>query len=91
MANSTDELNSLNMLYQRGCENGIKWIKKLSTDAVCEYEPNVTGMAALYCPETGIIHYQLVCEQLSENIQQKGEIIRKRFGDKESKIIGKGG
>ena len=75
VATSEDELNSLDSLHERGQENGIKGIKKLSPDELWEYEPHATGLSALYCPETGIIDYQQVCEQISENIQKRGEII----------------
>ena len=75
VATSEEELNSLDFLHERGQENGIKGIKKLSPDELRKYEPHATGLSALYCPETGIIDYQQVCEQLFENIQKRGEIL----------------
>ena len=75
VATSEEELSSLDLLHERGQENGIKGIKKLPPDELWEYEPHATGLSALHCPETGIIDYQQVCEQLSENIQKRGEII----------------
>jgi len=75
VATSEDELNTLDLLHERGQGNGIKGIKKLSPDELSEYEPYATGLSALYCPETGIIDYQQVCEKLSENIQKRSEII----------------
>ena len=75
VATSKEELNTLDLLHERGQGNGIKGIKKLSSDELWEYEPHATGLSALYCPETGIIDYQQVCEQLSENIQKRCEII----------------
>ena len=75
VASSEEELNSLDLLHERGQEDGIKGIKRLSPDELREYEPHAAGLSALYCPETGIIDYQQVCEKLSENIQKRGEII----------------
>ena len=75
VATSEDELSTLDLLHERGKENGIKGIKKLSSNELREYEPHATGLFALHCPETGIIDYQQVCEKLSENIQKRGEII----------------
>ena len=75
VATCEEELNTLNLLHERGRENGISGIKMLSALELQEYEPHAAGLSALYCPETGIIDYQQVCEQLSENIQKRGEII----------------
>ena len=63
------------MLCRAWSGNGIKGIKKLSPEELQEYEPHATGLSALYCPETGIVDYQQVCEKLSEDIQKKCEII----------------
>tara|TARA_Y100000816_G_scaffold226665_1_gene171700 strand:+ start:807 stop:1997 length:1191 start_codon:yes stop_codon:yes gene_type:complete len=75
VATSEDELNTLDLLCERGQGNGIKGIKRLSQDGLREYEPHAAGISALYCPETGIINYGQVCEKLSESIQQRGEIL----------------
>tara|TARA_B100000519_G_C14217944_1_gene426005 strand:+ start:121 stop:1308 length:1188 start_codon:yes stop_codon:yes gene_type:complete len=75
VATSEDELHSLDLLHERGQKNGIKGIKKLSPGELWKYEPHADGLSALYCPETGIIDYQQVCEQISANIQKRGEII----------------
>ena len=75
VATSEDELNTLDLLCERGQGNGIKGIKKLSQDELREYEPHAAGISALYCPETGIINYSQVCEKLSESIQQRCEIL----------------
>ena len=74
LATNEKEVESLNFLHQRGLENGIKGIKKLSSDDIYEYEPHAMGTSALFCPTTGIIDYQRVCEKLSEIIQKRGEI-----------------
>ena len=75
VATSEDELNTLGLLYERGQGNGIKGIKRLTQDELREYEPHATGESALYCPETGIIDYGQVCDKLSENIQERCEIL----------------
>jgi L-2-hydroxyglutarate oxidase len=74
LATTEKELSTLDMLHERGRENGISGIKMLSAPELQEYEPHAAGLSALYCPETGIIDYQRVCEKLSENIQENGEI-----------------
>ena len=74
VATAKNEIGTINMLYQRGMENGIKGLSKLSKKELQEYEPYARGFSALYCPETGIIDYLQVCRKLYEEIQEKGEI-----------------
>ena len=74
VASRVDELKSLDILYDRGMENGIRGLKRVSEDELQEYEPHAVGRSALYCPETGIIDYLEVCRKLSEKIQEKGEV-----------------
>ena len=75
VATRKDEINTLNMLHQRGRENGIKGLLMLSANQLKEYEPHATGLSALFCPETGIINYSHVCQKLSDLIQENGDII----------------
>ena len=75
LATSEDEINSLELLYDRGQRNGIKGIKKLSASELAEYEPHARGLSALYCPETGIIDYNQVCDELSKEFQKNCEIV----------------
>tara|TARA_Y100000591_G_scaffold322271_1_gene338417 strand:- start:1011 stop:2198 length:1188 start_codon:yes stop_codon:yes gene_type:complete len=89
VATKKEELNSLDFIYKRGQKNGIKGLKKLSPSELFEYEPYANGLSALYCPETGIINYNKVCEQLSKNIQKSGEIVTNgTVVDVESRIDG---
>ena len=74
VAARVEELKSLDILYDRGMENGIRGLKKVSGDELQEYEPHTVGISAVYCPETGIIDYQQVCAKLSERIKGKGEV-----------------
>ncbi len=75
VAMNEDEINTLDMLYDRAKGNGIRGVKKLLPDELKEYEPYAAGLSALYSPETGIIDYQEVCDKLSENIQKRCELI----------------
>ena len=45
-------------------------MKKLKPDGLREYEPHASGISALYCPETGIVDYLQVCEQLALNVRE---------------------
>ena len=75
VASKKKDLNQLDILLSRGQKNGIKGLKKLSPEELKNYEPYVTGLSALYCPETGIIDYSNVCYRLSKNINSKGQVI----------------
>lgn len=68
VATKQDELDALEILYQRGQANGLEGIKKLSADEIEEYEPNISGIAGLHVPETGIVDYLDVCRGYKEQI-----------------------
>jgi L-2-hydroxyglutarate oxidase len=76
LATSGNELSQLDMLYQRGIENGLSGIVKLTESEIKQHEPNCNGIKGLYVPQTGIINYSKVCEVLEEKIKNAGgEII----------------
>jgi L-2-hydroxyglutarate oxidase len=66
VATREDELERLEALYQRGLENGLSEIKKISGAEIKEYEPYATGIAGIWVPYTGIIDYKEVCEKYAE-------------------------
>jgi len=69
------ELKPLNMLYERGIVNGLAGLKKLNAGELKEYEPNVSGIAGLFVPETGIVDYKKVTQVYAAKVKDKnGEI-----------------
>ena len=74
MATREQEIDQLHDLQKRGVKNGIKGIKYVLQNELKDYEPHVTGVSALYCPETGIVDYNQVCKKLSESIQKDNTI-----------------
>jgi len=66
VATKTEELSSMDNLYDRGLANGLDGIKKLSINEIKEIEPHVRGVAGIYVPQTGIIDYKLVSKKLME-------------------------
>jgi L-2-hydroxyglutarate oxidase len=76
VATREDELERLENLYQRGIQNGLTEIKRISGPEIKNYEPYATGIAGIWVPYTGIIDYLEVCKILSEKfINLKGEIL----------------
>lgn len=68
VATNNEELSSLNLLYQRGLENGLKGLKKLSAGEISDYEPNISGIEGLHVPETGIVDYRDVCKGYKQKV-----------------------
>jgi L-2-hydroxyglutarate oxidase len=71
VATSPQELHLLENLYQRGLQNGLSRIRKISGAELKEHEPHVNGLAAIYVPYTGIVDYRLVAERYAELLQKK--------------------
>jgi (S)-2-hydroxyglutarate dehydrogenase len=66
------EVTVLNELEQRGKENGLKEIRKISKEEIKEYEPHADGILGLFIPETGIVDYSLVTKKYVEIIKEYG-------------------
>lgn len=71
---ATDDFQKplLENLYNRGLENGLNKIEKISIEQLKEIEPHVNGIAALNVPYTGIIDYVAVAEKYGEKIRAAG-------------------
>jgi len=83
VATNESQVAAMENLFDRGTANGLQGIKKLKKEDLKEYEPNVTGIAGLFVPQTGIIDYSVVSEKLGSQFEVLGgEIITG------SKVIG---
>ncbi len=94
VATHQSELPQLEMIYQRGLQNGLEGIKKLNQEALKAYEPHVAGIAGLFVPQTGIIDYKAVANKYAERIKELGgeillnqKVLRIQQTDKGSHII----
>ncbi|MVM32329.1 L-2-hydroxyglutarate oxidase [Spirosoma sp. HMF4905] len=72
VATRQEELPQLETLYQRGQQNGLGGLKKLTVAEMREIEPHVTGVAGMFVPQTGIIDYKQVSEKYAEKFQALG-------------------
>jgi (S)-2-hydroxyglutarate dehydrogenase len=72
VATEEKEQPLLHNIFQRGVQNGLDKIRKISADEAREIEPHVHCIAAIHVPYTGIISYKEVAEKLSQLIQQQG-------------------
>jgi (S)-2-hydroxyglutarate dehydrogenase len=62
----------LQVLYERGQQNGLQGLQVLQKEAMREIEPHVGGVAALRVPQEGIVDYPKVCTVLADKIAQQG-------------------
>jgi (S)-2-hydroxyglutarate dehydrogenase len=77
VATREDELERLENLYQRGLQNGLTKIKRLSAQEIKQYEPHASGISGIWVPYTGIIDYNDVCQKYAEIFTNRyqGEIL----------------
>lgn len=66
VATTETEVGRLKGLEERGHANGLQGLRMLRLEELREYEPHVTGLAALLVPSTGITDYKMVCEKYAE-------------------------
>jgi L-2-hydroxyglutarate oxidase len=58
VAVNADEAGRLAGLQQRGAENGLMGIERLDPKGIQAIEPQISGLAGLYIPQTGIVDYR---------------------------------
>lgn len=69
VATKSEQLPTLQMLYDRGNQNGLIGLKRLTKDELKEYEPHVNGVEGIFVPQTGIIDYKEVAYKYGEKIR----------------------
>lgn len=70
-----EERARLNQLGERGTQNGLQGLRRLSKEEMREREPHVAGVEAILVPEEGIVDYRAVADTLARVIsEKKGEI-----------------
>ncbi|CAH1115077.1 unnamed protein product [Psylliodes chrysocephalus] len=77
VANTDEEIKTLKKLYVRGKQNNIEGLELLPTiDKVLEKEPKCKGSWAIWCFNTGNIDFEMVTNNLAQEIRQnKGDIL----------------
>ena len=75
VATHQKEIPALNKILDRGQQNGLKGLKRLTKDEIAETEPYVNGLEGIWVPQTGIIDFTEVALKLGEKIAMaEGEI-----------------
>lgn len=75
VATRRDELDRLAALDQRARENGLD-IRRVDRAELRELEPNVTGLAALLSPATGIADYTAITLRMAGLFRERGGEVR---------------
>ena len=72
VATHENQLPALQMLHERGKQNGLKKLRLLDPSEIKEIEPHTKGIKAIHVPQTGIIDYRIVAEKYAEKFQLMG-------------------
>ncbi|MDP2089000.1 MAG: L-2-hydroxyglutarate oxidase [Flavobacteriaceae bacterium] len=78
VATHESEIPTLEMIYQRGVDNGTRGITYLNKQQIKKREPFINGVKAILVPTAGIIDFVKVGEKFAEKIHQlnqKSELI----------------
>lgn len=75
VAVSPDELSSLEPLWQRGKENGVKDLEFLNRRQIAAMEPHIKAQAAIYSPSTGILNAHKFMACLEFQARQRGVML----------------
>ncbi len=70
VATCQEEIPVLEMIFQRGIENGTPGICYLNEQQLKEREPFINGIKAIFVPSAGIIDFVAVCRKFAEKIHQ---------------------
>lgn len=72
VATKPAEEAQLEMLQRRGEENGLDGLKMLNPAQIAEIEPHCQGTKGLWVPQTGIIDYVAVTNELAKEAEETG-------------------
>ena len=75
VATREDEFSQLDMILDRGRQNGVQ-CEMIGKDRLRELEPHCAGLKAIHVPESGIVDYPGVCQKLGELLRAAGHVIR---------------
>lgn len=76
VATKPEQIPQLNMLFERGRQNGLEGLKKLSGPEMRAIEPHVAGVEGIRVPQTGIVDYKQVCEKYARKFKELGGDVR---------------
>jgi 2-hydroxyglutarate dehydrogenase len=75
VARQASELARLDELQRRGTANGVLGLRRIGADAISEYEPHARGVAAVHCPQTGIVDFAALARSYAAEFVAAGGTI----------------
>lgn len=78
VATNEKELSEISLILTRARENGVEDIRLINADELAHIEPEVTGLGALWSPETGIFDSHGYMTALTAEIELCGGLIAYR-------------
>ncbi|MCX5698497.1 MAG: NAD(P)/FAD-dependent oxidoreductase [Candidatus Omnitrophica bacterium] len=75
VATDRQEIPAFEKLFQLGLANGVEGLRLIAKEEIKSLEPHVSGVAALYSPETGIIDSHRLMSCLADSAKESGAII----------------
>ena len=72
VATKAEEVPQLDTLFQRGQQNGLGGLRRISASEMREIEPHVNGVSGIFVPQTGIIDYTQVTEAYARRFLELG-------------------
>ena len=75
VATSREEYHRMLALAERCRENGIE-VELLDAKELLKREPNVSGVAGIYVPETGIVNYRQIAQTMAKLFTEAGGDIK---------------
>jgi len=74
VAHDAGEIAALESLHSRGVANGVEGLAMVDRAFMAAREPNVTGIAALWSPNTGIVEAEALVKALLQDCQNADAI-----------------
>lgn len=71
VATDKSELKELEILFNKGLQNGLKGLKILNESELKDFEPNVLGIKGIHVPQTGITDYFKICDKLKDIVTSR--------------------
>lgn len=72
VATEPAELERLDVLWQRGVENGVPGLRLIDAEELREIEPHAAGIRAIHSPATAITDYGLVAVAMRRRFEEAG-------------------
>lgn len=72
VANTDEEIERLNRLYERGTANGVPELRIIDQDALREIEPHVRGARALHAPHSAVVDYTKIAAAYAARFEAEG-------------------